>query len=527
MTDTGQTLSLHQATLFANKYSEATSEKQLAQSFWRDLFTNVVGIHDLMAAGIEFEHPVRSEAGTINFIDVLWSGVVLVEHKSSGKNLDEAERQARDYLVALPAAKRPPTIILSDFKRIRIVEVLRGASTEFKLTELPDNLERLEMVVGKHAQAATKAETTADQEAVQLMADLFVEFEKAGYEGHEVSVLLVRLLFLNFGDDTRMWKRVPGGLFGEYVAGSPQDGTGLGGQLQELFQILDTAREKRSSTISEKLVDFPYVNGGLFKEILPVFSFNRGMRDALIKTTEYDWSKISPAIFGAMFQTVKSKEDRRHLGEHYTSEENILKVIRPLFLDELNERLMKNWDSIQGLKRLKKDLAQNHYLDPACGSGNFLVVAYKRLREIELKLTARLQELEGSSGDVGFDGTWGLAVTLNQFHGIEINEWSSQIAIVAMYLADHQSNLEMEAVTGHAPDQFPLSRSANIVHANALRTDWADVCPLTETTFIMGNPPFLGQTYQNSEQKSDTRLVLEYHKKTGVMVFVWKWFLIY
>jgi hypothetical protein len=479
-----------------------------------------------MAAGIEFEHPVKTESGNINFIDVLWSGVVLIEHKSAGKNLDDAEKQARDYLVALPTSKRPPTLVLSDFKRIRIIEVLKNESFEFPLKDLPEHLDRLEMVVGKHAQVATKAETTADQEAVQLMANLFVEFEKAGYEGHEVSVLLVRLLFLNFGDDTRMWKRIPGGLFGGYVANSAEDGTGLGGQLQELFQILDTPKEKRSSTISDKLVDFPYVNGGIFKEVLPVFSFNRAMRDALIKTTEYDWSKISPAIFGAMFQTVKSKEDRRHLGEHYTSEENILKVIRPLFLDDLNERLMKNWDSIQGLKKLKIDLGKNHYLDPACGSGNFLVVAYKRLRELELKLTARLQELEGNVGDLALDGTWGLSVTLDQFHGIEINEWSSQIATVAMYLADHQANLEMEAVTGSAPTRFPLSKTANIVHANALRIDWKEVCPSGDNTYVMGNPPFLGSSFMSLEQKSDVQNVWDSKQGTGNLDYVTCWFLL-
>jgi len=518
--------STQEARAFALKYAEATSEKQLAQSFWRDLFTTVAGIPDLMSAGIEFEFPVRSSQGTINFIDVLWNGVVLIEHKSAGKDLNEAEKQARDYLVALPAAQRPPTIIVSDFKRIRIIEVLVGTTHEFHLEDLPENLARLEMVVGGHAEAAAKEEITADQKAVELMANLFIEFEKAGYEGHEVSIFLVRILFLNFGDDTRMWKRTPRGLFGEFLDATVPDGMGVGGRLQELFQILDTPIEKRPGTLSPTLADFPYVNGGLFKEVLPVFSFTAKMREALVLASEYDWSKISPAIFGAMFQTVKSKEDRRNLGEHYTSEANILKVIRPLFLDDLTDKLHKAWESIPSLKKLQVELARNHYLDPACGSGNFLVVAYKRLRDLELKLTARLQELEGNVGALYLDGRMGLSVTLDQFHGFEINEWSSQIATVAMYLADHQANLEMEEVTGASPNRFPITRSAHIHHVNSLQVDWAELVPMDENTYIMGNPPFLGQTYQDAEQKEDTRRIWRNHPKTGVMDFVSNWHLI-
>lgn len=525
MTDQSQ-FSLQAARKFAEKYKEATSEKQLAQSYWRDMLTGVVGIPDLLVAGIEFEFPVRSAAGTINFIDVLWSGVVLIEHKSAGKNLDEAEQQARAYLIGLPAELRPPTIIVSDFKKIRIIEVLAGTSHEFKLEDLPENLERLEMVVGRHAEAAAKVEVSADQKAVELMANLFVEFEKAGYEGHEVSVFLVRILFLNFGDDTRMWKRTPKGLFGDFVSATVPDGMGVGGRLQELFQVLDTPIEKRPGTLSKTLTDFPYVNGGLFTEVLPVFSFTAKMREALLLTTEYDWSKISPAIFGAMFQTVKSKEDRRNLGEHYTSEANILKVIRPLFLDELTEKLHKAWESIPSLKKLHVEMSQFNFLDPACGSGNFLVVAYKRLRDLELKLVARLQELEGTQGQVFIDGRMGLAITLNQFHGIEINEWSSQIATVAMYLADHQANLAMEEITGASPNRFPLDKSARIVHANSLKIDWSESCPMNEQTIIMGNPPFLGQSQQDAEQKEDTRNIWQNHPKTGVMDFVSNWHLI-
>jgi len=518
--------SLSGARSFADKYREASSEKRLGQSFWRDFFAQVVDIDDLMSAGIEFEYPVRSERGTINFIDVFWPGVLLVEQKSEGKSLDQAEKQARDYLIALTPLLRPPTIVVSDFRRIRIIEVLAGTTFEFALDALPENLPRLELAIGKLAAEATKPELAADQKAVELMADLFVEFEKAGYEGHELSVFLVRILFLNFGDDTRMWKRTARGLFADLVEASSPDGMGVGGRLQELFQTLNTPTEKRASTLSAAIADFPYVNGGLFSENLSIISFTTEMREALRKTTEYDWSKISPAIFGAMFQTVKSKEDRRSLGEHYTSEANILRVIRPLFLDEFTEKLRKAWGSPTALKRFHAELAAYNYLDPACGSGNFLVVAYKRLRAIELKLMARLQELQGRQGDVFLDGRMGLSVTLEQFHGIEINEWSSQIATVAMYLADHQANLEMEEITGFAPNAFPLNLSANIVHQNALRIDWRDVVEVSSRTFILGNPPFYGARWQDAQQKEDTRRVWENTKNVGELDFVTNWFLL-
>jgi hypothetical protein len=520
------TFSLSGARSFAEKYKAASSEKQLGQSFWRDFFTQVVAIEDLMSAGIEFEYPVRSASGTINFIDVFWPAVLLIEQKSEGKSLDDAEKQARDYLIALSPALRPPTIVVSDFKRIRIVEVLAGNTFEFTLDSIVENLPRLELAIGKLAFEATKPELSADQKAVELMADLFVEFEKAGYGGHELSVFLVRILFLNFGDDTRMWKRTTRGMFADFVEATSADGMGVGGRLQELFQVLNTPNDKRPSTLSPTLVDFPYVNGGLFSEQLPVFSFTAEMREALRRTTEYDWSKISPAIFGAMFQTVKSKEERRSLGEHYTSEANILKVIRPLFLDEFAERLRKAWDSPTSLKRFHAELATYNYLDPACGSGNFLVVAYKRLRDIELKLMARLQELEGRQGEVFLDGRMGLSVTLDQFHGIEVNEWSSQIATVAMYLADHQANLEMEEVTGFSPNSFPLSTSARIHHGNALTTSWSEACSVTNKTFIMGNPPFLGSLMMTEEQRSDTKVIWRNHKKTGLVDFVTNWFVI-
>jgi hypothetical protein len=248
------------------------------------------------------------------------------------------------------------------------------------------------------------------------------------------------------------------------------------------------------------------------------------MRTALVAATQYDWSTISPAIFGSLFQSVRDAETRREMGEHYTSETNILRCINDLFLNNFYKRMYEAWDSPQALKALRKELGQYNYLDPACGSGNFLVVAYKRMRDIELRIIARLHELDNNRGQLQLDGSVGLEVHLGQFHGIEIDEWSASIAQVAMFLADHQANLALEQITGSAPNRFPLTESAVIVNANALRTDWESVCLINNKTFIMGNPPFFGARFQTPQQKDDTKHVWKDTKSAGELDFVTNWY---
>lgn len=517
----GERFSIHAARKFADKYASITSEKQYAQTFWRDAFSMLFGVEDLIASGVEFEYPVRShETGTIKFIDVLWAGVVLIEHKSAGEDLNKAEKQARDYLISLDASKRPPVIVLSDFARMRIIEVLAGTTIEFPLSELPDHMERFAAIIGDRGQGATRVEAAADIHAANLMASLFIAFEKAGYAGHATSVFLVRVLFLLFAEDTRMMRKA---IFTDYVKSSPEDGTGLGAMLQELFQVLNTKPEARPGTLSDHLAGFPYVNGNVFGETLQSFSFNQGMREALLDACAYDWSKISPAIFGSLFEAARDDETRRERGEHFTSEQNILRVITDLFLNDFNDRMLAAWDSPTQLKRFHNSLAEYNWVDFAAGSGNFLVVSYKRMRAIELRVIARLQELEGKQGQFQLDGTWGLKIHLGQFHGVEIDEWSSSIALVAMFLADHQANLDLEEITGAAPDRFPLTESAHIVCDNALRLDWAKVCPMGDKTFIMGNPPFYGARFQTPEQKDDTKFVYANAKGVGEVDFVSNW----
>lgn len=519
----GDRFSAHEARKFADKYAQTSSEKQFAQTFWRDFFSQLLRIEDLTSTGIEFEVPVRSHlTGKVKWIDVLWTGVLLIEHKSAGEDLDKAEQQAREYLMSLDQSKVPPVVIVCDFKRFRVLEILAGTSYEFTLSDLPSNLERLTAIFENKGVGSTAIEITADAKAANLMANLFIEFEKAGYTGHETSVFLVRVLFLLFAEDTRMMRKT---MFTTYVNSSPANGSGLGAMLQELFLVLNTEKSKRSTTLSAEINEFPYVNGGLFAETISNFSFTPQMRQALLDSCAYDWSSISPAIFGSLFQSVRDAETRRTMGEHFTSEQNIMKVIGDLFLNDFTKRMNSAWDSPTQLRKFHNELGEYNFFDPACGSGNFLVVSLRHLRALELRVLARLQELDGTSQSQ-LDGTWGQKVGLHQFHGIEIDEWSSSIARVALHLADHQSNLIWEEVIGTAPNRLPLTETANIVNENALRVDWSKHVPLGKTTFIMGNPPFFGARLQTPEQKSDTKHVWQNVRGVGELDFVSNWYAI-
>lgn len=517
-------LSPYKAQIFAERWKDATDEKQEGQSFWRDFFIEVVGLSDLREAGIEFEKRViSSKKGTTNYIDVFFKDIALIEHKSAGKNLDIAEEQAREYIVSLPPALRPPVIIISDFARIRIVEYLVNKSYEFPLIDLPNELDRIEAIFSGHATGVAKVEISADQKAAKLMADLYTEFEANGYEGHQASVFMMRVLFLLFGDDTRMWRQ---GLFNEFIRDTNEEGSDVGARLQALFQLLDTPLEQRPRLGDEKIKDFPYVNGGLFKEQLQIFFFTRKMRQALLDCSSYDWSDINPTILGTMLQSIADKEQRHQSGSHFTSEENILKAINPLFMDELNERLTSSWDSVPKLKSLQHDLGKFNFLDPAAGSANFLLVAYKALRGLELEIIKRIRQLEGTSGELHFFPEMFLSVQLEMFHAIEYEEWSSQIATVSLFLAERQCNQELEKVLGSSPPQFPISHSATIVQGNALELDWKTICPMNDNTIILGNPPFLGSNWQTPEQKADQNKLWGGKKGSASLDYVANWYLV-
>lgn len=526
---TGSRLSRHAAAEFAASWANATDEKQSAQSYWSAFFRKVVGLDDLRDAGIEFEYRVRSHInGAMRWIDVFWPGVVLIEHKSAGKSLDAAEEQAREYLASLPAVLRPQHVIVCDFQRWRLIDIATGGKVEFSLLELPDQLDRLDKILAGQAVDAAAVQAEADKKASALMTALYRELERTGYDSHSANILLARLLFLMFGDDTDMFPVHGRGLFQEYILDTREDGSDLGGKLAALFAILNKPIDQRQSTLSQHLAKFPYVNGGIFAESIEVPSFDAPMRRALLEAANYSWASIDTAIFGALFQNVKSKSDRHQGGEHYTSEKDILKSLRPLFLDEFEERVWAAWLDARALESLRQQLGQIRVFDPACGSGNYLIVAFRELRNLEIQIIARVKQLKGTYRDQG-----GLfadvepVVALENFYGIEVEEWPAVIARTAMYLTDHQLNRELDVITGYTPVRFPLVHSAHILQANSLRTSWTEVCPHPDGyTFLVGNPPFLGTNLQSREQKADQRAIWDGVRGAGSMDYVANWHLL-
>jgi hypothetical protein len=415
-------------------------ERQDAQSFVRDLLI-AYGVSDTKAALYE-KRVQRSSTGTQGYIDALIPGVLLIEMKSKGKNLELAERQALDYIQNLPEAEVPRYVLTSDFQSFRILDLHGQVGSDvikFPLLELSDHAESLAFLAGYETRSfGSIAQEEASIKAAKLMGNLYEALEGSGYSEHESSVFLVRVLFALYADDAGLWQKDS---FTEFINfRTSKDGSDLGSQLALLFQVMDQPNNQRMSTLDELLLRFPYVNGSLFEERLAIPSFTKRMRDQLLKACEFNWSSISPAIFGSLFQSIKSPQARRELGEHYTTERNILKLIEPLFLDELYEDFQSSFNNQAGLKKLRDKLSKIRILDPACGCGNFLVITYRELRNLELKTISRLQEL----GDLElipslFFNRENLAVKLSNIYGIELEEWPARIAQIAVLLTEHQA----------------------------------------------------------------------------------------
>lgn len=500
----------------------AGDERQDGQSFVRDLLS-AFGITQTRAALYE-RRANRSSTGRQGYIDALVPGLLIVEMKSLGKSLGIAEQQALDYMNDLSDAEQPRFVLTSDFARFRLLDMHAPVGrdvVEFALEELPRHAESLAFLAGYQTRSfGSEQQETASIKAARIMADLFEALEGSGYDDHESSVFLVRTLFALYADDSGMWERDS---FTDFVENrTSEDGSDLGAQLTLLFQVMN--QRVRASTLDETLTRFPYVNGGVFEEPLSIPSFDRTMRRKLLAACAFNWSAISPAIFGSLFQAVKSAEARRELGEHYTTETNILKTLGPLFLDELRERFEDARHSIQDLKSLREHLGEIRYLDPACGSGNFIIVAYRELRALELDILLQLQELGDTSlvPALYFERD-DLAVRLEHMAGIEIEEWPARIAQTALRLVDHQANMSMQLALGKAPASLPLDNLSVIHVANALRTDWATVMPATDTTYIAGNPPFLGHATRSTEQADELRAVWG-RNDIGRLDYVTGWF---
>lgn len=514
------------ARAFAKEWAGDTSERAEAQSFWNDFF-NVFGVNRRRVAVFE-QKAARFSGSKHGRIDVFWPGVMLAEHKSAGVDLDAAFEQATDYFAGLGDAELPRYVLVSDFRRFRLHDLEGDAAPlEFALADLHKQIGRFGFISGYQTRTY-KEEDPVNVQAAERMGKLHDALKAAGYDGHALELLLVRLLFCLFADDTGIFPRHA---FHELVGQrTSADGADLGMWIGRVFQVLNTPAEKRQTTLDEQLVELPYVNGKLFEEILPLADFNAQMRGLLLDASALDWSRISPAIFGSMFQSVMDARARRNLGAHYTSEKNILKLIGPLFLDGLKAELDKAGFDEKKLAQLHRKLATLTFLDPACGCGNFLVIAYRELRLLELEVLKRQFATQQSVLARVQDHVF---IDVDQFYGIEIEEFPAQIAQVAMWLMDHQMNLRVSEHFGENVVRLPLRKSATIVHGtegdpdsgNALRIDWDDVVPVEKLSFILGNPPFIGSKMMTAEQRDDLLAIAGSVKSAGVLDFVSAWYL--
>lgn len=501
------------ANAFVAKWKNEKHEKSASQSWWNDFF-DVFGVDRYSTAVFE-RKARRASTGNHGSVDVFMPGVMIAEMKSFGKDGGKAEIQAEDYLAGgdITPAEMPRYIVSSDFNEIQITDLEAPFDTpiRFPIAKLPRYIPRFAFLSGYHA----PVRSTAAQEAVsvkvakevgKLYGDLMGDLDPgvAGHDSEQAAIFMTRLLFLMYGDDADgLWEpRAFAKFINECTA---EDGSDTGVQIAMLFQILDTPKAQRSARLDDRLAVFPHVNGGLFKDRVQIPTFDKPMRKALLKAMDVGWRDVSPAIFGSFFQGISSRAIRREQGEHYTSEANILKTLRPLFLDNLEERLQGAWHSAKELMALHEAIGKMQYFDPACGCGNFLIVAYRDMRDLELRLLERLRVLTGQDHKA-LDGTWELKVSPEQFGGIEINWWPAKIAETAMFLVDHQANQRMAQTLGSAPERLPITVAARIIHGNALRVDWNDVFKPNDSTYVFGNPPFIGQKEKTDEQTEDMKI---------------------
>ena len=514
------------AMVFSRRWKDAYDEKSQAQSFLKEFF-ELFGVDVVVINALE--HRVKFSDGSQGYADCFWQGKILVEMKSRGKDLDAAYQQAMEYVRTLEPSVFPRAVVISDFQRWRFYNLEKdNALTEFALKDLRKFVKLFGFMIGAESEDEIREQDPVNRQAAEQMARLHDAMKAVGYVGHPLEVYLVRLLFCLFAEDTDIFEPDQ---FMRYVAErTAADGSDLAAKLAELFQVLNTPPERRLATRDESVAAFPYVNGGLFAEALPIAAFSAEMRAAILKCATLDWSKISPAIFGAMFQGVMDEKARHDLGAHYTSEKNILKLIRPLFLDSLRAefsaiRALNGRTKDARLRAFHEKIAALTFLDPACGCGNFLLIAYRELRMLELEI---LNELHKDDPSLHLDVTQLCKVNVSQFHGIEIEPVPAEVAKVALWLMDHLCNLEVGKSLGQAPVRIPIKYSPHIVCANALTTDWGSLLAAKNAEnakasfdYIMGNPPFLGFTWMSAEQKAD---MLALFPKNKNLDFVCGWY---
>lgn len=499
---------------FSKDWAQETNEDAEAKSFL-DAFFHVFDVSRKRIA--TFETRVKKLDNKDGYIDMLWKGVILIEMKSRGKNLDKAYRQATDYFPGLKEYDLPRYILVCDFERFRLYDLEEDKREDFFIKDFYKHVKVFGFIAGYQTKIYP-SQDPVNIDAAERMGKLHDQLKNIGYRGHELEIYLVRLLFCLFAEDTSIFEKRQ---FQDYVETKTKaDGSDLAGHLSTLFYILNKPREERLTNLDEHLNEFPYVNGKLFEENLSPASFDTEMRNILLECCALDWSKISPAIFGSMFQSVMNPEERRNLGAHYTSEKNILKLIKPLFLDELWKEFESRKSDKKQLVIFHKKIASLNFLDPACGCGNFLIITYRELRLLEIEVIKALQKGQQVTNVNSL-----INVDVSQFYGIEYKEFPARIAEVALWLVDHQMNMIVSEEFGEYYIRLPLRKFSHIVHGNALRLNWEDIIAKDKLNYILGNPPFIGKQKQTSEQREDMLLIFKGVKSAGVLDYVTAWYL--
>ncbi len=514
------------AAAFAEEWKDARYEKGETQSFYNEFF-EVFGVRRRRVA--TYEAHVAKLDNTSGFIDLFWPGVLVVEQKSAGRDLTKAYGQALDYLLALPERDHPRYVLVSDFQTFELHDLDERADVSFSLADFPAHVEDFGFICGRERRTF-RDQDPANIKAAELVGRLHDALHDAGYQGHDLEQFLVRIVFCLFADDTGIFE--PRDIFLDFIEErTGEDGADLGLWLSQLFQVLDTPEDRRQNTLDEDLARFPYVNGELFKGALRIPAFDAAMRSALLDASRFDWSEISPAIFGALFQSVMDPAERRAQGAHYTTEKNILKVIEPLFMDGLRsefERLKKRKSRSRrtGLEQFQGKLGSLTFFDPACGCGNFLIIAYRELRLLELEVLGELYPKSKGERQMKVFAADLSKVNVDQFYGIEIGEFPARIAETALWMMDHIMNNQLSLEFGQTYTRIPLEKSPHIYHGDALEVDWSETLPPERCSYLFGNPPFGGFVMRDADKQSQAKTVMARFGAGGSRLdYVAAWFL--
>ncbi len=509
------------AARFAEEWKDAHYERGESQTFYNEFF-EVFGVTRRRVAS--FEEPVKKLGDERGFIDLFWKGVLLVEQKSAGRDLIRAKQQALDYFPGLKEHELPRYVLVSDFQTFELYDLEDNTTSRFTLRQLPDHTEEFGFILGVQKRSF-RDQDPVNIEASEIMGKLHDALKESGYEGHELERFLVRLVFCLFADDTGIFE--PRDIFSTLITQRTNpDGSDTGLWLSQLFDVLNKPVTQRQKNLDQDLAQFPYVNGDLFQERLSLPSFNTAMRSHLIDALDFSWDAISPAIFGSLFQSVMNPRERRAQGAHYTTEQSILKVIEPLFLDELRDEfkhLTERRDSgrRKALEAFHQKLSALRFFDPACGCGNFLIISYRELRLLEIDLLKALRK----DTQLKLDVAALCQIDVDQFYGIELGEFPARIAEVALWMMDHIMNNKLSLEFGESYVRIPLKKSPHILPADALEMDWASLIAPAECSYVLGNPPFGGAKYQSDKQRAQVRRIAQLGGSGGTLDYVTAWFI--